>query len=464
MNKIFMSIAIVYCTVVFGGKGYEVTYSKPADGEINSGTEIGVYYFNGEAGDKVSIRLAPYGGGFPDSRVQLIAPNDTILKTQEAYNGNLNTIEDCILPAGGIYTIRISEIQGDQTFKYTLRLYSRLYTLSHADTIHFDKAVYDSLAPRVDGDCYLFKGIAGDTISIRLAPDSSGFPVSRLQLIAPNDIILKTQEAYNDNLNVIEDFILPTSGIYMIRIFEIQGDQTFKYTLGLYSRQQGVPQEDTLQVMKPVSNNRQFADNNTVQGNQRQLLSTDTTGNSMQDLSGIISTGKALGATGILLWGTGKAFEIIGLSVMFSGAVEGHISNENFFTGFTLVMSGAVLDLFGAIPACIGESIVMRSIKKSNISLNDQDFKLYSKGGALYGASWSLLGLGVCMNILAATTNTLPLVFIGIAASGTAEVLRGVAAIVPLVRVGKAQKLLNVRVTPTMDWKGNVGLGLAGTF
>jgi hypothetical protein len=348
-----ISIAIVYCTLVFGGNGYEITCGRPFEGEINPGTEIDGYYFTGEAGDKISIRLAPHSSRFPDSRLQLIAPNDTLLKTQEAYNGNLNAIEDCILPVSGTYTIRV---------------------------------------------------------------------------------------------------------------FEIQGDRTFKYTLGLYSAQQGVSQEETLQLMKPVSGNRQFADNNTVQSNQRQLLSTDTKGDPIQDLSGIISTGKALGATGILLWGTGKAFEIIGLSVMFSGAVEGHISNENFFTGFSLVMSGAVLDLFGAIPACIGESIVMRSIKKSNISLNDQDFKLYSKGGALYAASWSLLGLGVCMNILAATTNTLPLVFIGIAASGTAEVLRGVAAIVPLVRVGKAQRILNLRVSPTMDWKGNVGLGLAGVF
>ncbi|MBN1759725.1 MAG: hypothetical protein JW863_15465, partial [Chitinispirillaceae bacterium] len=67
----------------------------------------------------------PDGGGnsaYPDSRILLINPDDSVLINQNVPNSELNTIEDYVLPATGQYVIRVMESEGDQAFSYSIIL------------------------------------------------------------------------------------------------------------------------------------------------------------------------------------------------------------------------------------------------------------------------------------------------------------------------------------------------------
>ena len=219
-----------------------ILYDMSVQDSISPNVDIDAYVFLGAAGDVITIRMKP-SGSF-DSRLELIAPGDSLLATGDIAHGNLNAFNDLVLPDSGLYAIFVSEIQGDETCNYWLTLQCRQHLIANADSIFYDTVVQDSIAPTVDMDAYVFAGTAGDVITIRMKP-SADFD-SRLELIAPGDSVLATSHVSFGELNSIQNIALPDSGLYIIFISEIEGDEACHYWLSLQSRLQIIADADTL--------------------------------------------------------------------------------------------------------------------------------------------------------------------------------------------------------------------------
>lgn len=192
--------------------------------------------------------------------------------------------------------------------------------------------------------------------------------------------------------------------------------------------------------------------------NEPLLLPLTGIGSLSPDISGHIKAGKGLGVLGIASWSFGKALEVIGLSIIFTG----HTYDD--LLGATFLITGITFDLYGVIPSCIGESIVINAIADSGVELSDKGFKIKSRGKRMYGLHWGLMGTGAILTGIAFASSTPILLYMGIAAGGAAELLRGVIAIMPLVRVRKVNRLINARVSPAFNGKGGMGVALICDF
>jgi hypothetical protein len=217
--------------------GYpELAFSTVVTGAIDPAVEVDQYWFNGTAGDIVTLRFDPTSSSTTVfSRLQIIAPDGTVLKNQSIGSSSLNAIEDVTLPSNGIYIIRVMELQGDETFDYSIALYSNKSTATNGSSIAFSTPVTGALATALSVNSYIFTGTSGDIVTLRLDPTSSSTTVfSRLQIIAPDGTVLKNQSMGSSSLNAIEDVTLPSNGIYIIRVMELQGDETFTYTITIF--------------------------------------------------------------------------------------------------------------------------------------------------------------------------------------------------------------------------------------
>jgi hypothetical protein len=251
MKSFFLIVSFFAFT--FAGTPEEITPDVPFEGEINPNTEIDIYLFPAVTGDKISIRMKPNVSCY--HRLELVDPNDSIIASHDVGSIGLNAIEDFLIPATGTYRIRIREYSGTYTFKYVLELFSWRNTVATADTVHFGTEVTDSINPTIDMDSYLFSGASGDKVCIRMKPYVSCY--HRLELINPDDSIIASHDVGSIGLNAIEDFLLPTTGTYRIRIREYSGSYNFKYTLGLYSWKHAIANAETIHFGTEVTDSIQ---------------------------------------------------------------------------------------------------------------------------------------------------------------------------------------------------------------
>lgn len=169
-----------------------------------------------------------------------------------------------------------------------------------------------------------------------------------------------------------------------------------------------------------------------------------------------ISAAKSLGATGSLLWTSGKILEIVGTVILVSGENEG--------LGVGLLIPGLAFDLFGPVPSCIGESIMMKSIASSGVVMDDKNIEIKAKGWSYYAVSWSFVGMSLITNLVAYGAGVPFMSVLGVLASGTGEVFRAIAAIAPASRINKASKRIDLSFRPIYDLEGNRGLVLSVGF
>lgn len=85
-----------------------------------SGTQGDAWTFSGAAGDRITIEVE---SSFIDSYVELYGPEGELLTSDDDSGGGLNSlIEGYTLEADGTYTILITDLAGERSGNYTLRL------------------------------------------------------------------------------------------------------------------------------------------------------------------------------------------------------------------------------------------------------------------------------------------------------------------------------------------------------
>jgi hypothetical protein len=174
---------------------------------------------------------------------------------------------------------------------------------------------------------------------------------------------------------------------------------------------------------------------------------------SLYDLDRKIAMGRSLGVVGTVLWSSGKILEGVGIIIFFSG--------HDARAGLSFVIPGMILDIIGPIPSCIGEGIVMNSMAESGLGAQVDNIRLQAKGRGYYQVGRVLWGVSFLFNVVAAGVSAAPLGVIGMIIGGAGEILRGVAAIAPLVRVQKVSNWITFNARPFFDIEGNTGIALS---
>ena len=124
-NETFNYEIVLYSLQHSRENGIDIDFAIPAEGGLASKVSVNRYLFSGTAGDISTLRVDPDGNGSsldPDSRIQIVGPDDSVVLDQSVNNGILNAFEDYELTSSGRYTIRVMESNGDQVFGYTILL------------------------------------------------------------------------------------------------------------------------------------------------------------------------------------------------------------------------------------------------------------------------------------------------------------------------------------------------------
>jgi hypothetical protein len=101
-----------------------LAYDTLIAGSINPVGEIDSFTFHGQGGDSMMLRYhrITVNG---DLRLELFNPAHVHVLNLTATSGSIDTV-DYVLPDPGLYTVYLSERDGNQTLNYTLQLMRRI--------------------------------------------------------------------------------------------------------------------------------------------------------------------------------------------------------------------------------------------------------------------------------------------------------------------------------------------------
>ena len=222
------------------GGSVSIEFGETYSGSIDSAAEMDSYYFSGSAGDVVFIRSNPVGSGIYPC-LKLYAPNGSFL-IQSCYSTYLSLIEYS-LPVSGEYLVLASDDRGSKTGSYNI-YFQKLNNPSNYNTISFGETYTGSISQISEADAFVFSSSAGDSILIRMIPDSGGI-TPRLRLYAPNGS--KLDDYGSSSLSSVIEYSLPVSGEYLVLASDRYGGKTGDYNVYFQTTGSGVeiPDEDT---------------------------------------------------------------------------------------------------------------------------------------------------------------------------------------------------------------------------
>jgi hypothetical protein len=199
-------------------------------------SEIRVFQFIGQAGNRVVLRVNRFAGFQP--RIQLYKPDGSIGVTQDPWsdNGAYNRawIDEYILPSTGTYTIFISDNNGIETGQYNLTL-QRSNNPANIRTVAYGDTRRDTISRITEIRVFQFAGQAGDRVVLHVNRLAGFQP--RIQIYAPDGSIDTTRDPENDNGAFnrawIDGHILSSTGTYTIFISDNNGFEygTYVFTL-----------------------------------------------------------------------------------------------------------------------------------------------------------------------------------------------------------------------------------------
>ncbi|MCK6580917.1 MAG: PPC domain-containing protein [Anaerolineae bacterium] len=204
-----------------------IAYGDFVEGFLPNGDDVR-YSFAGSSGDTVTIAMyADF-----DTYLELVDANNRQIAFNDDYDG-LNSQIDVTLPSDGTYTIVARGFQSDANGAFTLTLdiagpTSLNDEIASVVSLDYGSTVQGRLTSG-DDVRYTFSGNVGDEITITM--DSPAFD-TYLELYDANLRQLAENDDYND-LNSQIDFILPSSGTYVIiaRGFDPQASGSFILSL-----------------------------------------------------------------------------------------------------------------------------------------------------------------------------------------------------------------------------------------
>jgi hypothetical protein len=228
------------------------------EGELAESEQLQLYPLHLTAAAQVQIDLEsdyfdPYltlyqGQGTGDRRAeQVVAADD------DSGPGVYSRIVAVLQP--GYYLVEVRPLSSPGIGPYTLRL-TTIDVQGDEDAqgsvaIAYGASRQGSLTPAGDTDAYLFSGTAGDVVDVSLTSpgDPPGFD-AYLEL-ARNGQVIATDDDGGENLNsLLDDFVLPATGQYLVRARSYADAGTGDYTLTLENATPAIRLKSALAVGK----------------------------------------------------------------------------------------------------------------------------------------------------------------------------------------------------------------------
>jgi len=197
--------------------------------------------FSGNRGDEVVIILQRRDFNL-DPYLELLNASGTFLIIDDDSGGNLNSYIRYTLTQNGIFTIRASGFNGS-TGEYTLSL--NAINNRTIQTVHSLNITYEGYVPLGGRDFWEFRATSGQFLRISALADNPSNGSARAGLLDitlairhPDGYIMQIAYDIVDGVSsdaVLEDFLIDTTGVYTIEIWDIYSQNEGGYTLSIES-------------------------------------------------------------------------------------------------------------------------------------------------------------------------------------------------------------------------------------
>ncbi len=225
-----------------------LTYGAVISGEIRNGQPRVEYTFEGQAGDRVTIRLNAVDATL-DPLVILLAPDGQEIARDDDSGGNLNALIDSILlTREGTYTViatRFEERQGASQGRFELHLEGILVSQPEAPgaggssgqaiALSLGQTVAGAVSNEAVATFYFFQASAGTTVQITMVTTSGNLDPF-LALLDASQSLVASDDDSGGNRNARLVYTIPVDGLYYIvatRFELLEGTTAGDYLLTL---------------------------------------------------------------------------------------------------------------------------------------------------------------------------------------------------------------------------------------
>lgn len=198
--------------------------------QIDVDGDSDLYRFQGSAGEDVTIRVTDQAGqtSTPSCLLELIGPTGgPIASVADSARCEIRTTLD----VSGLFTVRVTEYGNNQVMTYAAELDRLVPPSTTAVSINpGDTITGGTIDPRGDSDLYIFNGVSGDTISLRLTDQAgpTSHPSCLLELYRPDGTLVS---ALANSTICALDVQLDQTGVFTIRTIEYGEDDLMTYNL-----------------------------------------------------------------------------------------------------------------------------------------------------------------------------------------------------------------------------------------
>jgi hypothetical protein len=201
-----------------------ITPDTPVQGEISSERFAQYFRFEAQANDVVTVRMERMDGGL-DSFLTLLDSAGNEVATNDDFDGSQNAqINDALIPATGMYTIRATRFQGEAgltTGRYRLTLANEGSALEDIpqDTqfIPYGSTLTGNIDDTTPELLYAFFGTQGDVVTVSMnRGDGDLDPVVAI-MDATQHVLTSNDDSSGSQNALIDKYTLPTTGVYLLR-------------------------------------------------------------------------------------------------------------------------------------------------------------------------------------------------------------------------------------------------------
>ncbi len=249
MSKSFQKVTVVLVLAILVlnttipsqmalAQGGTIQYNQTVSGTIETRNPIERWTFNGNAGESIEISMRRASGDL-DCYLQLVGPNNEVIANNDDDRGSTDSRITVTLATTGAFHIlatRYASIEGTTSGNYSLELKTvnqeavAQSSSSKGIPISYGQSISGTLTASKRIEFYSFTGNARDQITITLT--SNQFD-TYLGLLSSTDVVLAEDDDGGGQTNSRIQFVIPSSGIYIIAATSYQNEGSGTYTLSL---------------------------------------------------------------------------------------------------------------------------------------------------------------------------------------------------------------------------------------
>ncbi len=213
-----------------------ITYGEIRRDTISLLSQIRVFQFSGQSGDRIFLHVNRIAGLQP--RLQIFGPSGILVSTVDTWPDTGATyrawLDGYTLLSTGTFTVFIADDNGAETGEYVVTL-QRSSSPANPRTIAYGDTRQDTIALPAQIRVFQFAAVAGDRVALHVNRISGIQP--RVQIFRPDGVTLITVDHGTDsttsNRAWLDTYAFPSTGTYTLFITDDNGAETGDYIFTL---------------------------------------------------------------------------------------------------------------------------------------------------------------------------------------------------------------------------------------